>query len=68
MNTNIQGDFQICITVPLTEKHKKTVHRKLKDPPFFYIVELFTVFKSDLKRFRNAQLYENVCKLFDKFE
>ena len=51
----------------LTESYKKTVHRKLKCPLFFnldLIVELFTVFMFNLKRFRNAQFYENDFKLF----
>ena len=29
---------------------------------------MLTIFMFDLKRFRNAHLYENVCKLFDKVE
>ena len=45
------------------ENYKKTVHQKLKDPWFFYLVELFMVFMFDLKRFRNAQIYENDCQM-----
>ena len=45
MNTNIQGDFQICISVPLTEQLQNLTNTKinnidfyLKDAKMFYLV------------------------------
>ena len=45
MNTNIQGDFQICISVPLTEQLQNLSNTKtnnidfyLTDAKMFYIV------------------------------
>ena len=46
MNTNIQGDFQICISVPLQGKHVKTTmqkwYRNEKRPVYAYLKDSFT--------------------------
>ena len=60
--TSLKEDkIHALVSKLLTENHKKDHSSQTERPILFYIVELFIVLKFNLKSFRNAQFYENVC-------
>ena len=50
MNTDIRGDFQICISVPLNFKHLKITGAGFSQDPF----KRFTVVAAPQLRFEHA--------------